>query len=73
MEEWQFAATRDEAEGGDLPTVLDKFGVLLALMDECGGLPVLPDMDILEIRGNTVGSDPCIIFMEVVQRAGVDD
>jgi hypothetical protein len=46
MEERQFTATCDEAEGGDLPMVLDKFGVLLALMGECGGLPVLPDMDV---------------------------
>jgi hypothetical protein len=68
MEERQFVATRNgAAEGGDLPTVLDKFGFLLALMGECGGLPVLPDMDVLEIRGNNVESDPCVIFMEVVE------
>jgi hypothetical protein len=42
-------------------------------MGECRGLPVLPDMDVLEIRGNTVESDPYVIFMEDVERAGVDD
>jgi hypothetical protein len=73
MEEQQFATTCDEAEAGDPPMVLHKLGVFLVLMGERGGLPILPDMDVLEIQGNNVESDPCVIFMEVVERAGVDD